>query len=95
MITGHSGQLVEEFQEEVFLEQGLVEEDGLIPIINDEIYHPESDNVALYLASNPDHRYFVTSFGQTRGGSIALANSYSQGLKGSAASHVTSYGIGY
>ena len=80
----------EYFEEEVFDE---VPEQDYIEVEEELL----EDAVEARAAHQPHaaSNYFNTHFESAHEGSIALANSYSTGQKGAAASHATSYGRGH
>lgn len=61
------------------------EEDPIAPIVNTNRQQPSQGNWPL-------NNFFPISFGSTSGGAIAIANSFSTGKGGTAASRATAYG---
>lgn len=61
------------------------DEDDIVPV-NTKVQHPSREG------SWPLNNFFPISFGSTSGGAIAIANSFSTGKGGTAASRATAYG---
>lgn len=81
----------------VQLDTAADEEEDEVAVQQDEIpvYRKTNRRPAARPAappSNPINTYFPINFGNTNGGAIAIANSYSTGQKGGARSHAIAYG---